>query len=180
MVKEAQGFCSMANFLGMYIKDLAKMLAPIYDLTCKGVKFEWMEECQESFEAVKKAMSKAPVLVLPNQTGLFQLQSDTSKTRCRGVLFQVQDGEPRLLGYYSRKLPPVCACYGITKLEMTGMTAVITAFHHLLSHIHFEVHMDHSAIMYIMKAKDEPCTDRIMRLLEILQKYSFVVKYQKG
>ena len=91
-----------------------------------------MEECQKSFEAVKQAMSEAPVLVLPNWTRLFQLQSDTSKTGCGGALFQVQDGEPRLLGYYSRKLPPVCAHYGITELEMTGMTAVITAFHHLL------------------------------------------------
>ncbi len=170
----------MANFLGMYIKDLAKMLALIYDLTHKGMKFEWMEECQKSFEAVKQAMSEVPVLVLPNWTGLFQLQSDTSKTGCGGALFQVQDGEPRLLGYYSRKLPPVCACYGITELEMTGMTAVITAFRHLLSHMYFEVYVDHSAIMYIMKAKDEPCTDRIARLLEILQKYSFVVKYQRG
>ncbi len=35
-------------------------------------------------------------------------------------------------------------------------------------------------IMYIMKAKDELHTDRIARLLEILQKYSFVVKYQRG
>ncbi len=60
------------------------------------------------------------------------------------------------------------------------MTAVIMAFHHLLSHVYFEVYMDHSAIVYIMKAKDEPQTDRIARLLEILQKYSFVVKYQKG
>ena len=170
----------MANFLGMYIKDLAKMLALIYDLTRKGVKFEWTEECQKSFEAVKQAMLKAPVLVLPNQTGLFQLQSDTSKTGCGGALFQVQDGVPRLLGYYSRKLPPVCARYGITELEMTGMTAVITAFCHLLSHVYFEVYMDHSAIVYIMKAKDEPHTDHIARLLEILQKYSFVVKYQKG
>ncbi len=134
-VKEAREFCGMANFLGMYIKDLAKMLAPIYDLTRKGVKFEWTEKCQKSFEAVKQAMSEAPVLVLPNRTGLFQLQSDTSKSGCRGVLFQVQDGEPRLLGYYSRKLPPVCARYGITELEMTGMTAVIMAFHHLLSHV---------------------------------------------
>ncbi len=170
----------MANFLGMYIKDLAKMLALIYDLTHKGVKFEWTEECQKSFEAVKQAMSEAPVLVLPNQTRLFQLQSDTSKTGCGGALFQVQDGEPRLLGYYSRKLHPVCAHYGITELEMTGMTAVIMAFCHLLSHVYFEVYVDHSAIVYIMKAKDEPRTDCIARLLEILQKYSFVVKYQKG
>ncbi len=89
----------------------------------------------------------------------------------------MQDGELRLLGYDSRKLPPVCARYGITELEMTGMTAVITAFHHLLSHVYFEVYMDHLAIMYIMKAKDELRTDHIARLLEILQKYSFVVKY---
>ncbi len=51
-VKEAQGFCGMANFLGMYIKDLAKMMAPIYDLTRKVVKFEWTEDCQNSFVAV--------------------------------------------------------------------------------------------------------------------------------
>ncbi len=60
------------------------------------------------------------------------------------------------------------------------MTAVITALCHLLSHVYFEVYVDHSAIVYIMKAKDELWTDCIVRLLEILQKYSFVVKYQKG
>ncbi len=49
----------MASFLGMYIKDLSRMFAAIYDLMYKGVKFEWKEECQKAFKAAKDAMSKA-------------------------------------------------------------------------------------------------------------------------
>ncbi len=98
----------------------------------KRSKFQWIEECQQAFKAVKASMSEAPVSVLPNKTGLFQLQSNTRKTGCDEALFQVQDGMLRLLGYYSRKLLPDSACYGITELEMACMTAVSTAFCHEL------------------------------------------------
>ena len=40
--------------------------------------------------------------------------------------------------------------------------------------------MDHAAVAQIMKAKTEPATTRIMRLLDRLSAYSFSLYYVKG
>ena len=40
-------------------------------------------------------ITKAPVLVMPNNTGAFSLFSDTSKIACGSALYQEQKGEHR-------------------------------------------------------------------------------------
>ena len=50
----------------MYLKDLQKRLIPIYNLTRKGVPFEWTDEHQKIFEGLKKDIANPPVLVMPN------------------------------------------------------------------------------------------------------------------
>ena len=179
-VAQVRGFCGMVNYLSFYLKDLQMTLAPIRHLTHKGVNFVWTEECQKAFDTVKEQVTKAPVLRLPNKTGLFQIQSDTSKIGAGGALFQVQDGVPRLIAYHSKKLPEVVTRYGITELELLGMTCNIVAFKYLVFHVYFEVYVDHKAIEQIMKAKEPPKTGRIERLLEILGPYNFLAIYMKG
>ncbi len=178
--KDCCSFCGIVNFLESFIPNLQTKLIPIYALTKKGGKFEWTQSCQQAFEDIKKALQTPPVLVMPNTTGLFQLQSDTSKIGCGAALFQVQNGVPQLCGYYSRKLPATAQNYGITELKLFGLTINITAFKNYLLHVFFEAYVDHSAIPWLMKAKIETKTTRIFRLLEILQKYHFAVKYQPG
>ncbi len=133
---------------------------------------------QQAFDEIKQALKSPPVLVMPNTTGLFQLQFDTSKIGCGAALFQIQNGVPRLCRYYSRKLPSVAQNYGITELELFRLTINITAFKNYLLHVFFEAYVDHSAIPWLMKAKTETKTTRIFHLLEILQKYHFAMKYQ--
>ncbi len=130
--KDCHSFCGMVNFLGSFIKNLQTKLIPIYALTKKGVKFEWTPTCQQAFEDIKQSLKSPPLLVMPNTTGLFQLQSDTSKIDCGADLFQVQNGVPRLCGYYSCKLPAAAQNYGITELELFGLTINITAFKNYL------------------------------------------------
>ena len=50
----------------------------------------------------------------------------------------------------------------------------------LLKHREFDVAMDHVAVTQIPKAKTEPATTRIMRLLDRLAAYSFNLYYVKG
>ena len=63
----------------MYLKDIQKRLIPIYNLTRKGVPFEWTDEHQNIFEGLKKDIANPPVLVMPNNKGHFTLVSDTSE-----------------------------------------------------------------------------------------------------
>ena len=48
----------MVNFLSMFCLELQKLLKPIYNLTRKGRPFIGGEEQQESFEEIKKKISK--------------------------------------------------------------------------------------------------------------------------
>ena len=50
----------------------------------------------------------------------------------------------------------------------------------LLKHREFDTAVDHVAVVQIMKAKTEPATTRIMRLLDRLSAYSFNLYYVKG
>ena len=50
----------------------------------------------------------------------------------------------------------------------------------LLKHREFNAAVDHVAVAQIMKAKTEPSTTRIMRLLDRLSTYSFNLYYVKG
>ena len=52
--------------------------APLTKLLQKGVKFIWTNECQESFEKLKKRLTIALVLTLPSGIDGFMVYSDAS------------------------------------------------------------------------------------------------------
>ena len=79
-------------------------MIPIYNLTKKKKEFSWGEEHQKAFEKIKMLITKAPVLVMPNNTGAFSLFSDTSKIACGSALYQEQKGKHRLVTYYSKTI----------------------------------------------------------------------------
>ena len=63
---------------------------------------------------------------------------------------------------------------------MTGLLVNMNLWKNLLTHREFEAAVDHVAVTQIMKAKTEPATSRIMRLLDRLSAYSFNLYYVKG
>ena len=78
-IKECRSFCGMVNYMSMFLPSLQEKLIPIYFITRKGIPFYWGEEQQRAFDDIKKDVTNAPVLLMPNSTGHFVLVSDTSK-----------------------------------------------------------------------------------------------------
>ena len=117
---------------------------------------------------------------MPDKVGRFQLYSDTNKYATGGVLYQIQNGKPKLIAYASKRLPEVAHIYSITELEMCGLAINIASFAHLLRKVDFDAVVDHFTITQIMRSKVELVTNRIKRLLEVLSAYSFNLYYIKG
>ena len=178
--KECKKFYGLINYLSMYLKDLQKRLIPIYNLTREGVPFEWTDEHQKIFEGLKKDIANLPVPVMPNNKGHFTLVSDTSGVACEAALYQEQKGTLRLVGYNSKKLPPVAIRYSISELELCGLAVNIYSFKHILRNTEFTLIRHHSALLYILNAKGEPPTLRLKKLIEVLSQYSFKVKFLRG
>ena len=121
-----------------------------------------------------------PVLHLPKADGRFILYSDTSKEGTDSSLWQIQEGKPKLLGYASKSLPEACMRYGATELEMTSLLVNMNLWENLLKHREFDVAVGHVALTQTLKAKTDPATTRIMRLLDRLAAHSFNLYYVKG
>ena len=92
----------------------------------------------------------------------------------------MQEGKAKLIGYASKTLPKACSRYSVTELEITGLLVNMNLWKNLLKHREFDAAVDHVAVTQIMKAKTEPATTRIMRLLDRLSAYSFNLYYVKG
>ena len=178
--KNCKQFCGMVNYLSMFLKDLQTKLIPIYHLTKKGVPFHWGELQQKAFEQIKKDLTEAPVLAMPNSGGHMVLVSDTSKIACGSALYQEQKGRYRLIAYFSKKLPLSAQRYSISELELTGIYANVLAFKHLLRNVHFTLYCDHSALVHIMNGKKEPPTLRLKKLIENLSDFKFDIKFLRG
>ena len=129
---------------------------------------------------MKNRLQRPPVLHLPDRQGRFQIYSDTSKFATGSMLYQIQNGQPKLIAYASKRMPEAAKNYSITELEMCGLAINIASFAHLLKKVDFDAIVDHLAIMHIVKSKVEPATTRIKRLLEHLSSYYFNLYYIKG
>ena len=75
---------------------------------------------------------------MPNRKGRFILYSDTSKIATGSMLYQHQDGKPRLTAYASKRMPEAAKNCSITELEMCGLAINITTFSHLLKRVDFD------------------------------------------
>ena len=96
------------------------------------------------------------------------------------MLYQIHNGQPRLIAYASKRMPEAAKNYSIMELEMCRLAMNIATFSHLLKKVDFDVVVDHLVITHIMRSKAEPATTMIKRLLELLSPYSFNLYYIKG
>ena len=178
--RQLKGFIGKVSYLSMYLPRLQLLLQPLHKISSKKADFVWSQEHQVAYDAIIKLLVKPPVLSLPTNNGLFRLYCDTSRVGVGASLWQVQDGQERLLAYFSKALPKAAVHYGISELEMTGITIAVTAFRYLLKNTVFEVYTDHAAIPQLMRSKAEPPTDRLKRLIERLSGYAIKIGFKKG
>ena len=127
--KGCRSFAGMVNFVSMFCPELQKLLKPIYDLTKKGRPFLWGKEQQDAH--LKKSRVECKNLqfsVCSDRKGRFILYSDTSKLVTGSILYQLQDGKPRLIAYVSKRMPEAAKNYSITELEMCGLAIIYCYF----------------------------------------------------
>ena len=93
---------------------------------------------------------------MPNMIGRFHLYSDTSKFATGSVLYQIQNGKPKLIVYASKRLPEAAKNYSITELELYGLAINIASFPHLLKRVDFDVIVDHLPLTLSKAGQNQP------------------------
>src|SRR5260221_2702223 len=76
-VKEVQSFLGFVNFYWKFIHDFSDVTHPLYALTRKTQWWVWGSPKQKAFDALKKAVTSAPILTFPSQSSCFLSQTST-------------------------------------------------------------------------------------------------------
>nr|XP_016440544.1 PREDICTED: uncharacterized protein LOC107766303 [Nicotiana tabacum] len=67
-VSDIRSFLGLAGYYRRFVERFSSILSPLTRLTQKQVKFQWSDACEKSFEELKKRLTSAPVLILPEGT----------------------------------------------------------------------------------------------------------------
>ncbi|GFV64444.1 retrovirus-related Pol polyprotein from transposon 297 [Trichonephila clavipes] len=109
----------MTGWYQKFIPRYADICEPLYQLKKKGAKFNWSGEAQDSFDQIKRTLTEAPILQLPNFSEQFNLFTDASGVGIGAVLQQNQ----KPIAFASRTLNKAERNYTVTEREMFGEIA---------------------------------------------------------
>ena len=130
-VSEIRSFLGLAGYYRRFIEGFSKIVKPLTSLLEKGKEFVWSEECQASFEELKKRLTTAPVLAMPDIHKSFDIYCDASRQGLGCVLMQ----EGHVIAYASRQLRKHEQNYPTHDLELAAMVHALKIWrHYLLGH----------------------------------------------
>ena len=129
-VKDVRAWLGLAYYYRRYVKDYARVAAPLTSALPHGVKFEWTLEMQESFDELKAALTSPPILAMPTPDDIFTLDTDASDVAIGGVLSQNQGGNERVVAYASRELSRAERNYSVTRRELLAIIHFLKYFRH--------------------------------------------------
>jgi hypothetical protein len=171
---EIRSFLGLAGYYRRFIKDFSKIAKPMTRLLEKNKDFNWTEECQVSFEELKKRLTSAPVLTLPDITKKFDIYCDASQHGLGCVLMQ----DRQVVSYASRQLRKHEENYPTHDLELATVVHALKIWRHYLIDHRCEIYSDHKSLKYIFTQNDLNLRQR--RWLELIKDYDLGINYHPG
>ena len=173
-VTEIRSFLGLAGYYRRFMKGFSKIATPLTQLTRKNVPFVWDEKCQASFEELKRRLTSAPVLVLPNGNDGLVIYCDASKEGLGCVLMQ----NGKVIAYASRKLTTCEQNYPTHDMELAAIVFALHKWKHYLYGAKFEIFTDHKSLKYLFSQKE--LNNRQRRWIELLKDYDCTISYHPG
>ena len=94
---EVRSFVGACQYVRKFIRNFSMIAAPLHGLTKASTKFVWGAKHEDAFKTLKRKITTALVLALPNLQRPFELECDASGHALGAVL--MQDGRP--VAYHS-------------------------------------------------------------------------------
>ena len=155
-------------------QDFSRIAAPLTRLTRKGVKFEWSDKCELSFQELKSRLTSAPVLALPDDSGEYVVFSDASRLGLGCVLMQ----HGRVIAYASRQLKQHELNYPTHDLELAAVVLALKRWRHYLYGAKCQIFTDHKSLQYLSTQKELNLRQR--RWMELIKDYDCTIEYHPG
>ena len=177
--KAVMRFMGMAGFYRRYCPNFSAVAAPLTRLTSGKIPFVWSEDCQTAFDQLKDFLAHDPVLMAPDFSLPFILQTDASELAIGSVLLQEKAGILHPVAYYSAKLNKHQRAYSTIEKELLAIVLSLRKFEcYVYGSGSLLVYTDHNPLTFL--SRNQFSNQRLLRWSLFLQPYNLQVKHIKG
>lgn len=175
---ETKRFTAFANYYRRFIKNFSTLIKPLTKLTGKYTPFIWTEECQKSFEEIKRKIINPPILQYPDHNKEFIITVDASQIGCGAVLSQIFDGNDLPIQFASRTFEKGELNKDIVEKELLAIHFAILTFEPYIFGKHFTVRSDHKPLISLYKLRNP--TGKLARIKLSLSDKDFTIEHIPG
>jgi transposase InsO family protein len=182
-VQEVRAFIGLTQHFRRFVPQFAAIATPLTDLTrgagAKKRPITWTPACEASMNRLKTLLTTAPVLLPPNMTRPFRIETDASDVGIGAVLLQPDEhNQWHPVAYESKKLSAAERNYPAQERELLAILYALRSWRCLIEGTRYTVLSDHQPLKYL-KTQKHP-TPRLTRWLNELELYSPQIDYKPG
>lgn len=179
-VRDVRRLVGLANWYRRFIPRAAEMLSPLSDLITKDSKQKvvWSNEAEQSFEALKRCLTTAPILVPADYRLPFKIFTDASLIAGAGILTQNQEGQERVIAFHSVKFNKAQRNYSATERECLAVLSSVERFRPWVDGVPFKVVTDHASLKWLQNLKEPH--GKLARWAVRLQAFDITFEHRPG
>lgn len=172
--KQLQGFLGLAGYYRKFVRFFGVISKPLTDLLKRNTIFVWTPTADAAFLALKRALTAAPVLALPDFQKQFVVETDASAMGIGAVLMQANHP----VAYLSKALAPRNMGLPAYEKECLALLLTIDHWRPYLQHSKFVVRTDQKSLLNLTDQRlNTPIQQCTFTKLVGLQ---FVIQYKVG
>ena len=180
-VPEVRRFLGMANQLGKFTPNLAKLTQPLRELLGKNRAWTWGHAQSAAFKQVQEELVNPTVLALYDPAAPTKVSADASSHGLGAVLLQLADGSWKPISYASRSMSETERRYAQIEKEVLAATWACEKFSNFLLGTHFQVETDHKPLVPLLGVKHlDTLPPRVLRFRLRLDRFSYDIKHVPG
>lgn len=175
--KSLQRVLGMFNYLSKFIPNYSELTGPLRDLLKDDVVFLWTEAQDKSFEALKRAVTSAPVLAFFDARKNVTVSVDASSRGLGAAL--LQEGCP--IAFASKALSETQQRYSQIEKELLAVCFGLIRFKHfVLGRDKVKVETDHKPLLGLVNKPLHKIPSRLQKMLLHIQPYCFYLVHTPG
>ncbi|MBW0571078.1 hypothetical protein O181_110793, partial [Austropuccinia psidii MF-1] len=155
--KEMMSFLGFASYYRQHLKDFAILAKSLYRICDQQTVFEMTQERIKAYEKIRRALTEAPLLLMPDWNIPFKLYIDACGDGLGAALHQVQiiDDKPTEgpVCFISRQIKPTEARYGASQMECLCLVWELEKLHYYIDGSVFEVITDCNSVKSLLNMK---------------------------
>ena len=172
-------FLGMGSYYRRFIRNYARVAAPLQKLIHENATFVWEKPQQDAFDAIKDAIIAATEMAHPKPGEPFIIDCDAAAEGLGAVLQQLDEQKrERPICFASRALRPNERKWSATELEAFAIVWALETFRIYVEGSPTLVRTDHSPLLWLRNHAGKSA--KIARWVLRLQEFAFDLQHRAG